>query len=524
MGGVRRQAPRPRSSKRARALMVLGTSSQVGKSVLTAALCRILKQDGYGVAPFKAQNMSLNSAATPEGLEIGRAQAMQAEAAGVPPAVDMNPILLKPQGDARSQLVLLGRVAGEVSARDYHGHRVRELFDAVIESYGRLASRHDVIVLEGAGSPAEVNLVDSDIVNMRMARAANASCLLVADIDRGGAFASLVGTFALLSASDRRRVKGFVVNRFRGDPKLFDPGVTFLQHRLRRPCLGVVPYLDDLGIDEEDSVVLEASRRPRWPDEAGPTRRLRVAVLRFPRISNFTDFDALAAEPSVALAFVHRPAEVAQADVVILPGTKQTLDDLAWLRKAGLAAAIRDQARRGHPVIGVCGGMQMLGREITDPHGMEGGGRRAGLALLSIRTALGRDKVTVRARASLPPGRLFGRRMPSCSFQGYEIHLGSTSYDGGARPLLRIRREGAADETDDGTLNHDGSVIGTYMHGFFDDDGFRHELLRALRAAACLSPPSSLARFTSDRVRRLDRLASHVRQALDVRQIESWLR
>lgn len=505
--------------------MVLGTASHVGKSILTAALCRILKQDGYDVAPFKAQNMSLNSAPTPEGLEIGRAQAMQAEAAGVPPSVDMNPILLKPQGDSRSQLVLLGRVAGEVTARNYHGRRVRELSDVVVESYGRLASRHDVIVLEGAGSPTEVNLADSDIVNMRMARAANASCLLVADIDRGGVFASLVGTFALLSASDRRRVKGFVVNRFRGDPKLFDPGVSFLQRRLRRPCLGVVPYLEDLGIDEEDSVALEVSRRAaRWPDESGPQRRLRIAVLGLPRISNFTDFDPLVAEPSVALAFVRRPAEVALADVVILPGTKQTLDDLAWLRKTGLAAAVRDRARHSHPIIGVCGGMQMLGREIRDPHGMEGGGRRAGLALLPIRTALGRAKVTVRARATLPSGRLFGRRMASCSLQGYEIHLGSTSYDAGARPLLRVRREGSADDTQDGALNRDGSVIGTYMHGFFDNDRFRHELLRALRAAAGLSAPPTFARFTSDREGRFDRVAAHVRQALDVRRIESWLR
>ncbi len=526
MGGVRHPTTAARSPRRARALMVLGTSSHVGKSILTAALCRILKQDGYDVAPFKAQNMALNSAATPEGLEIGRAQAMQAEAAGIPPAVDMNPILLKPQGDARSQLVLLGRAAGEVSARGYHGRRVRELFDTVVESYRRLAARHDVVVLEGAGSPAEVNLADSDIVNMRMARAANAACLLVADIDRGGVFASLVGTFALLSAVDRKRVRGFVVNRFRGDSKLFDPGVSFLQRRLRRPCLGVVPYLNDLGLDEEDSVALQADRRTavRWPHETGPRRRLRIAVLAFPYISNFTDFDPLAAEPSVALAFTNKPAEIAQADVVILPGTKQTLGDLAWLRKTGLAAAVCDRARRRQPVIGVCGGMQMLGREIGDPHGMEGGGRRAGLGLLSIRTALGRDKVTVRARASLPPARLFGGRVPSRSFPGYEIHLGSTHYEAGARPLLRVQREHSSSHTDDGASSRDGYVIGTYMHGFFDADDFRHTLLRALRASAGLSSPAALAPFTSEREARFDRLAAHVRRALDVRQIESWLR
>jgi len=506
--------------------MVLGTSSHVGKSILTAALCRILRQDGYNVAPFKAQNMALNSAATPEGLEIGRAQAVQAEAAGISPSVDMNPILLKPQGDARSQLIVLGRVVGEVSAREYHSRRVRELFDVVSASYERLAARHDVIVLEGAGSPTEVNLAASDIVNMRMARAANAACLLVADIDRGGVFASLVGTFALLATGDRRRVKGFVVNRFRGDPKLFEPGVEFLQRRLRRPCLGVVPYLTDLGIDEEDSVALDGARRsgPPWPVETGPKRRLRIAVVAFPRISNFTDFDALAAEPSVALAFVSRPADIAKADAVILPGTKQTLDDLAWLRATGFAAEIRDRSRDGVPIIGVCGGMQMLGRSICDPHTMEGGGRRPGLGLLAIHTALGRDKVTVRARASLPPGRLFGQPLRGCSLDGYEIHLGSTSYDAGVRRLLRVRRAGFSGETDDGAINENGYVVGTYIHGFFDDDRFRHMLLRALRAAARLAPSAACASFAADREARLDRLAAHVRRALDMRQIERWLR
>lgn len=506
--------------------MVLGTSSHVGKSVLTAALCRILRQDGYSVAPFKAQNMALNSAATPEGLEIGRAQAMQAEAAGIPASVDMNPILLKPQGESRSQLVVLGRVAGVVNAREYHGRRVRDVFATVVESYKRLAARHDVIVLEGAGSPAEINLRDSDIVNMRVAHAANAACLLVADIDRGGVFASLVGTFALLPAADRKRVRGFVVNRFRGDPKLFDRGLTFLERRLRRPCLGVVPYLRDLGLDEEDSVALQPARRipVRWPEEKGTRRRLRIAVLAFPYISNFTDFDALAAEPSVALAFASKPSEIAEADVVILPGTKQTLDDLAWLRKSGLAGAVRNHARRRRPVIGVCGGMQMLGREVGDPGGMEGGGRRAGLGLLSIRTTLGRDKVTMRAGASLVPTRLFGKRLPPCSLQGYEIHLGTTIHDAGTRPLLRVQRDGSLRHTDDGASSSDGYVIGTYMHGFFDADDFRHTLLRALRASVGLSPAAALVPFTAEREQRFDRLAAHVRQAFDMSLIESWLK
>lgn len=506
--------------------MVLGTASHVGKSVLSAALCRILKQDGYDVAPFKAQNMSLNSAATPEGLEIGRAQAMQAEAAGVPASVDMNPVLLKPQGEARSQLVLRGRVAGVFSAAAYHRKLVNGLFGEVCASYRRLAARHDVIVLEGAGSVAEVNLARSDIVNLRMAREARAACVLVADIDRGGAFASLVGTWALLSPSDRRRVRGFVVNRFRGDPSLFRSGVDFLETRLRRPCLGVVPYLPGLGLDEEDGVAVDVLRGgdAGWPRETGRRRGLRVAVMAFPRISNFTDLDGLAAEPSVVVRFVRRPAEAAGADVFVLPGSKQTLDDLHWLRRSGLAAAVVTHAGRGRPVIGLCGGLQMLGRGVADPSGQEGGGRRKGLGLLDVRTVLARDKVTVRADGVLEDGRLFGSRLPAAGVRGYEIHLGATRYDAGARPLLRLRREGQGEWIPDGARNAAGNVIGTYLHGFFDVDAFRHGLVRALRKSAGLAAPARLRSFTAERDARIDRWAAHVRAALDVETIERWLR
>jgi adenosylcobyric acid synthase len=511
---------------RARALMVLGTASHVGKSVLAAALCRILRQDGFDVAPFKAQNMALNSAATPDGLEIGRAQAMQAEAAGLAPSVDMNPILLKPQADARAQLVVLGRVRGEVAAAAYHRRRVRRLFGVVEKSYERLAARHDVVVLEGAGSPAEVNLAASDVVNMRMARHADAACLLVADIDRGGVFAALVGTMALLPPADRRRVRGFVVNRFRGDPALFADGVAFLERRLRRPCLGVVPYLPDLGLDEEDGVALEAALRAgvAWPRETGPGRRLRVAVVALPRISNFTDFDPLAAEPSVALAFVRRPADLAGADVVVLPGTKQTLDDLAWLRSTGLAAAISARARRRLPLVGVCGGMQMLGRSVSDPHGMEGGGRRKGLGVLGIRTVLDRKKVTARAAGTPPEGRLFGRTLRAGAPSGYEIHLGTTVYDAGTRPLLQLTRAGRATPHPDGAVSADGYTIGTYLHGFFDDDDFRHALLDALRESAGLRRSRVRAPFTAQREARFDRLAAHVRGSLDMDRVRGWLR
>jgi adenosylcobyric acid synthase len=508
--------------KTGRALMVLGTASHVGKSVLTAALCRIFKQDGYSVAPFKAQNMALNSAATPDGLEIGRAQAMQAEAAGVAPSVDMNPILLKPCADSRSQLVVRGRVVGELAAREYHS-RTPELLGIVKESYGRLASAHDVVVLEGAGSPAEVNLVGSDIVNMRMARAAGAACLLVADIDRGGVFAALVGTMALLSPADRKRIRGFVVNRFRGDARLFTSGVTFLERRLRRPCLGVVPYLKDMGLDEEDSVALEARAAARWREDEGRRRPLRIAVVALPHLSNFTDFAPLSAEPCVAIAFVTRPSDVAAADVVILPGSKRTMYDLAWLGRRGLSASVHAHAARGGVVIGICGGLQMLGAEVSDPHGMEGGGKRRGLGLLGVRTTMGTEKVTVRARARLVPPQLFGRTVLAAC-HGYEIHLGTTDREPGTAALLRLRRDGAATDVDDGARSTDGRVLGTYLHGFFDADDFRHALLRGLRGLCSLSAPEVLLPYTAERERRFDRLAEHVRRALDIRTIQGWLR
>jgi adenosylcobyric acid synthase len=511
---------------RARALMVLGTASHVGKSVLAAALCRILRQDGFDVAPFKAQNMSLNSAATPEGLEIGRAQAMQAEAAGLPPSVDMNPVLLKPSADARSQLVLQGRVAGEVSARDYHRRRARKVFGVVLESYERLAARHRVIVLEGAGSPAEINLARNDIVNMRMAHAARAACLLVADIDRGGVFASLVGTLALLPRADRRRIRGFVVNRFRGDPSLFRSGVSYLERKLLRPCLGVVPYLRNIGVEEEDGVALDERRTVArcWPDEAGRERRLRVGVVALPKMANFTDFDALAAEPSVALAYLTRPADIRRADLVIVPGSKQTLDDLRWLKRQGFASALGAHVAAGGRLLGVCGGMQMLGHEVVDGAGREGGGRARGLAFLGVRTRLGSEKVTRRARATLREPSLFGRRVEETALEGYEIHLGATRYDDGTAPLFRLAREGQAGEVMDGAVGHGGRVIGTYLHGLFDSDAFRHAALRGLRAAAGLTAPRALAPYTAERERRFDRLAEHFRRALDVERIEAWLR
>ena len=500
----------------ARALMILGTASHVGKSLVTAGLGRIFSDEGVCVAPFKAQNMSLNSAATPDGCEIGRAQALQAEACRVVPCAQMNPILIKPSSDTGAQIVLLGRVWGQVTASDYHQRRVEDLFPAVLESYRTLAGRHDLILLEGAGSPAEINLREHDIVNMRMAHAANAACLLVGDIDRGGVFAALLGTIELLEPEDRARIRGFVINKFRGDLALLRPGVETMERRLGIPCAGVVPFLRDLGLEEEDGVGLDNRRTParNWhrPDEpAAPERPLRVGVIALPHMANFTDFDALAVEPSVSLAFLEDSAEAGLADVLILPGSKQTLDDLTWIRDRGFAQFLATY--RGF-TIGICGGFQMLGLSIEDPSGVESRGlgrTMPGLGRLPIRTIMRQEKTVRRAT-----GRT---RRDAQSFSGYEIHMGETLYQNGAEPFATILREGRRQPTADGAIDLSGRVWGTYIHGIFDDDAFRHGFLDAAREACGLAQPWSHACVTAERQARIDRWADHLRQSLDMNLI-----
>lgn len=503
--------------------MILGTGSHAGKSLITAALCRILAQDGYRVAPFKSQNMALNSAATPDGSEIGRAQAMQAEAARVIPTADMNPILLKPSSDTTSQVVLQGRVWGQVSAADYFNHAVKELFPAVLESYERLARDYEVVVLEGAGSPAEINLRDHEIVNMRMAEAANASCVLIGDIDRGGVFASLVGTLQLLDENERKRIHGYLINKFRGDVNLLQPALEMMKDYMTIPCVGVIPYLSHVGLDEEDGVAIDdrrtAARVWRDDDHDSPARRLRIGVIALPHMSNFTDFDAVAAEPSVALAYLSHAREVREADVIIIPGSKQTLDDLNWLRAQGFEDAIRQHSG---PVVGICGGMQMLGNTVHDAGGREGGGQMPGLGLLPIRTTLVKEKVTQLTTAQLIASHLFDQAMTCDTTHGYEIHLGTTEYQPGARPLLAITRSDGATSFD-GAASSDGNIIGTYLHGFFDDDDFRHSFINAARAALRLAPPVAYVDFRADRETRFDRLAAHVRQSIDYDAILNFL-
>lgn len=502
--------------------MVLGTGSHAGKSLITAALCRILAQDGYRVAPFKAQNMALNSAATPDGSEIGRAQAMQAEAARVTPTADMNPILLKPSSDTSSQVVLQGRVWGQVSAADYFNHSVKELFPAVLESYERLARDYEIIVLEGAGSPAEINLREYEIVNMRMAEAANASCILIGDIDRGGVFASLAGTLQLLDENERKRIHGYIINKFRGDIALLQPAFEMMKGYMPIPCVGVIPYLPEVGLDEEDGVAIEDRKTVTrvWRDNDDTSaRRLRIGVIALPHMSNFTDFDALAAEPSVALAYLANAREVIEADVIIIPGSKQTLNDLAWLQAEGFEQAIQHYAGL---VVGVCGGMQMLGAGVHDAGGREGGGQMPGLGLLPIQTTLVEDKVTQLTTAQLIAPQLFDQPMNCDTASGYEIHLGSTEYQPGARPLLTIRRSDGTTSFDGATSN-DGRIIGTYLHGFFDDDEFRHSFINSARAALQLTPPAAYVNFRAEREARFDRLAAHVRQSIDLGAILSFL-
>ncbi len=446
-------------------IMVLGTASSVGKSVLVAALCRIAARRGLRVAPFKAQNMSNNAAVTADGGEIARSTAVQAAAAHVQPTVAMNPILIKPEGQRRSQIIVEGRPWRTLDAGAYWRQR-EELWGVVTRNLDGLRARYDLVIAEGAGSPVELNLKPRDIVNARVATYARARTLLVGDIDTGGIFAQLLGTLALLEPEERALVTGLVVNRFRGDPALFADGVRMLEQRGGVPVLGVVPWIDDLGLAEEDAVALERARE-------GPDGALRIAVARLPTIANFDDFDPLAREPGVSLRYVDRPEELAGAAAVILPGAKHTLAARRWLRERGFDAALR--AFPG-AVVGICGGYQLLGARISDPLGVEGGGgEEAGLGLLPVETIFDREKRTAQVVAeSLAPWA------PGAPLTGYEIHAGRTSVNGGAA-LARIIRRGAVASADlDGCIVEEGRVWGGYLHGIFDNAGFRRAWLATL--------------------------------------------
>jgi adenosylcobyric acid synthase len=492
--------------------MVLGTASHAGKSLTVAALCRILRQDGFNVAPFKAQNMALNSFATREGHEIGRAQAMQAQAAGIDPHVDMNPILLKPTSDVGSQVIINGKVFGNYRGADYYRLKPH-LLDAVSAAYRRLASRHEIIVLEGAGSPVEMNLKDRDVVNMKMAEIADAACMLVVDIDRGGVFASLVGTYELLEPHERERFGGFLINKFRGDVSLFTPGIDYLEKRLSQPCLGVIPYLRDHGIDDEDSVSLERRAvRPTIDSED----KLCLCVVGLPYLSNFTDFTALENVPDVVVYYTRKPEEARAADVLVLPGSKNTIPDLLWLREKRWEELIHAHVAARKPLVGICGGFQMLGREIRDPYHTESGIEAIpGLGLLDATTVLAREKVTRQATARLFAPARFANGGEDPVFSGYEIHLGETGLGNGTRPLFQLTRLGDAESRNDGAVNDDGSVFGTYLHGLFDSaEGLALLLTHWRNLRGKKVPAAPVVDPLAERERRYDELAKHYRRNL----------
>lgn len=491
----------------AKTIMIQGTMSGAGKSLLCAGLCRIFRQDGYRVAPFKSQNMALNSFITADGLEMGRAQVVQAEAAGIAPAVEMNPILLKPTGDTGSQVIVNGEILGTMSAREYFAYK-KALRPQILEAFGKLDKTYDIIVLEGAGSPAEINLMEDDIVNMGMAQMAHAPVLIAGDIDRGGVFAQLLGTLLLLPEEDRERVKGLIINKFRGDPSILDPGIVMLEERAKVPVVGVTPYLQ-VEIEEEDSLAQRLGERKE-------AAAIDIAVIRLPRISNFTDFLLLENLEGVSLRYVHNRGELGQPDLIILPGTKNTMEDLAWLRQKGLEAAILKAAERGCAVWGICGGYQMLGRTLKDPDGVEAGGHMRGLGLLPMDTVFEREKTRTRVIGVF--GKLDGvfAGLEDTPFEGYEIHMGQTK--GECPALGELQDEVSGGQKADGACA--GNVYGTYVHGIFDREEVVRGLIRGLADKKGIAPGEiqgiDLKEFKE---RQYDLLADGLRGSLDMGRI-----
>jgi adenosylcobyric acid synthase len=488
-------------------IMVQGTASHVGKSVLVAALCRIFRQDGFSVAPFKAQNMSLNSYVTPDGGEIGRAQAVQAEAAGIACSVEMNPVLLKPEADSRSQVVVLGRPQRSTTAAEYYKLK-SELWPVVTGALQKLHSKYEVVVIEGAGSPAEVNLMGDEIVNMRIARYCRAPVLLVGDIDRGGVFASLLGTLWLLKPGDLRLIKALVINKFRGDQKLLEPGLKFLERKSGIPIAGVIPYFHDIQIAQEDSVALEQLKPRQSPAQ------IDVAVIRLPHISNFDDFDPLDKENGVRVRYVNSVDSLDHPDLIILPGSKTTVSDLVWLKASGLANRITELYQQGTFVIGICGGYQMLGRYINDPEHVESAlPQSEGLGLLPITTAFLPTKETHQVKGSVIAERGLLAQARNVSFEGYEIHTGRTENGEASAFRLRERSNKSCDALD-GCLDVSGRVLGTYIHGLFHNQGLRRGILRQI--ARLKGQPISFVGGDHQRDAEYDKLAQLVRDSLDM--------
>ena len=491
----------------AKTIMIQGTASNAGKSLLAAGLCRVFRQDGLKVAPFKSQNMVLNSFITADGFEMGRAQVVQAYCAGVAPDVRMNPILLKPTNDTGSQVIVNGVPRGTMGAVEYFRYK-KALIPDMMEAFHSLAGEYDVIVIEGAGSPAEINLKQDDFVNMGMAKLANAPVLLAGDIDRGGVFASLYGTVKLLEPEEQDRIKGLIINKFRGDVEILRPGLTTLEQLTGKPVLGVVPMLD-VDIDDEDSL----SSKLTGGERVG---RLDIAVIRLPRLSNFTDFNPLERMEGVTVRYVRSPGELGRPDLILLPGTKSTMDDLKWMRQNGLEALVLKHAARGGAVVGICGGYQMLGRVLSDPDGVESGGTMAGMGLLPTETIFLGEKTRTRVDGAFQGGAGLFTALNGVPFHGYEIHMGETAYLEDAVPLSRLTCLDRAEKLDGAAR---GNVWGSYVHGIFDSGAFAQALVNALLSAKGLTPDAAAVDWETYQEEQYDKLAAGVRASLDMDRI-----
>lgn len=494
----------------AKVIMIQGTMSNAGKSLVTAGLCRVFKQDGYKVAPFKSQNMALNSFITKEGLEMGRAQVMQAEACGIEPSVNMNPILLKPTNDAGSQVIVNGEVLGNMSARDYYKKKT-ELIPHIMEAYNNLAKEYDIIVMEGAGSPAEINLKENDIVNMGMAKLVNSPVLLVGDIDRGGVFASIAGTLMLLDEDERKMIKGTIINKFRGDVNILKPGLDMIEEITKTPVVGVVPYME-LDIDDEDSLSERFNNK-------GTVDLIDIAVIRLPRISNFTDFNTFEYIPGVSLRYVKSVRELKDPDMIILPGTKNTMEDLKWLRESGLETQILKQAAKGKVIFGICGGYQMLGMELSDPFNVESGGTMAGMGLLPTKTVFEKEKVRTRVSGNFNEVSGILAELSYVEFEGYEIHMGQTTYDFNEEELTTIDNVNGEYIIKNDGLYKD-NVYGSYIHGIFD----KEEVSKAIVESLCIHKGidySSISTVDIEKYKeeQYDKLAEGIRNSLDMKAI-----
>jgi adenosylcobyric acid synthase len=493
----------------AKVLMIQGTASSVGKSIIVAALCRIFQQDGYKVAPFKAQNMALNSFVTKEGGEIGRAQAVQAEAAGIEPSIHMNPVLLKPEADAKSQVIVLGKVAQNLEASKYYQY-TPHLLKIITDSLNKLRSCYDIVVIEGAGSPAEINFREREIVNMRVARIAQSPVLLAGDIDRGGVFASLVGTLRLLTREERALVKGLIINKFRGDLELLKPGLEMLMKHAKKPVLGVIPYFHGINIAQEDSVYLD--ERPVPPANGN----LQIAVIHLPHLSNYDDFDPLE-EHGCTVFYVNQTSELNNPDLIILPGTKTTISDLRYLQQCGLAQAIIQRVKSGTPLVGICGGYQMLGKKIADPDKIESPeGYADGLGLLDSETIFNRTKTTTQVKAQVSADNGLLKGMEEIEISGYEIHMGQTISHSHQPAFKIVETSNGEKGYFDGAIDINGIIFGTYIHGLFHNADFTQSFLNRLRQIRGLPPVSTSPIYKDEHY---NKLADVVRQNLDMQRI-----